>query len=123
MTRKSMENLLEKLTQEQRFETAANQPMYGEISYERAAREIFDGKEGQDSAERQRQKGMALLLRRELGKTDDAQEDEALTRKIQDYILQLSEALPSIESDYNDFYNARETAIEFDQVSGTPKAN
>ena len=41
MTRKSMQDLLEKLTEEQKCQIAANQPMYGEISYDRAANEHF----------------------------------------------------------------------------------
>lgn len=41
MTRKSMENLLEKLNQEKRNMVAANKPIFGEISYDRAVNELF----------------------------------------------------------------------------------
>lgn len=41
MTRKSMENLLEKLNQEQKNMVAANKPIFGEISYDRAVNELF----------------------------------------------------------------------------------
>ena len=41
MTQKSLEKLLKKLEEDERFIKAANKPMFGEVSYDRAANEIF----------------------------------------------------------------------------------
>lgn len=74
MTRKSMEDLLRKLTNEQKNNLAANKPVYGEISYDRAVNEMFEerGEAGQaDGGQQDEAKGMALLYRADLKKTED----------------------------------------------------
>ena len=70
MTRKEMEKLLEKLTKEVKNKKAANQPMYGDISFDRAIDEIFAQDEERGPNDTQG-KGMALLYRHELNKTED----------------------------------------------------
>ena len=50
--------------------------MYGEISYDRAANELFDKyKVYDDDVKQETVKGLALLLRRNLGKTEDEKQD------------------------------------------------
>ena len=66
MTREEMQKLLDKLINQEKNKLAANHPMYGEISYDRAANEIFAEtgpcaqEEGTDV---DRVKAMALMLR------------------------------------------------------------
>ena len=70
---------------------AAKQPMFGEISFDRAADEIFKSmgkikKTGQPEAYDELVKGMALLYRRELNKTDEVFDEEVMHIKVQQYV-------------------------------------
>ena len=51
--------------------TAGIQPQYGEISFDRAANELFAEKVDVPEEQKDEAKGMALLFRSELKKTED----------------------------------------------------
>lgn len=85
MTRRSMEDLLKKLTEEQRFKIAATHSMYGSVSYDRAADTIFkalkeEGIGPKDGDEVETMKGLALLMRHHEGQKHKNQpsQDERL---------------------------------------------
>ena len=109
MTKKSMEDLLAKLTAEQKHAIAANQPVYGEISYDRAVNELFEKNEDVVEENKDAAKGLALLYRAELKKTDDMKQDEILTNEIQQYVQKLLQEMPAFKTDYKEFYDARES--------------
>lgn len=52
---------------------------------------------------------MALLFRSGLKKTEDQKQDEHITEEIQLYVQKLLQELPTVQTQYNDFYNARES--------------
>ena len=58
--------------------------MFGEISYDRAADELFDKNNDDETV-----KGLALLLRRNLGKTDDDKQDVHIKSMIDMYVKSL----------------------------------
>ena len=74
--------------------------MYGEISFDRAANEIFEEKEEGSKAQEKldEAKGMALLYRSGLKKTDDQKQDELITEEIQQYVQKLLQELPKLQT-------------------------
>ena len=80
--------------------------MFGEISFNRAANEMYKSienttKPGQTKTEYELVKGLALLFRRELSKSDEMFDDQIMQKKIQQYVKQLTnDNQSSIDTDY-----------------------
>lgn len=76
MTTRSMQDLLTELERQEDIMVAAKQPMYGEISYDRAANEMFDVEPGIDidSETHKKRKARALLFKYESDKAHAAAE-------------------------------------------------
>ena len=82
---------------------AAKMPMYGEISYDRAANEMFDKELGVDidSESHKKRKARALLFKYESDKKQAIAEAEDLHNKVSAFINRLlSDANYSQESQY-----------------------
>ena len=70
MTRASMQDLLAELERQEQLMVRAKKPMYGEISYDRAANDMFDHEPGVDieSESHKKRKARALLFKYESDK-------------------------------------------------------
>ena len=78
MTNRAVQEMLEKAEHENKIMVAANQPVYGSVSYERAADSILQKDEykqdviGEETADEYNlRKGLALLLRKQKGETQE----------------------------------------------------
>ena len=104
MTRASLEDLLADLTEKQRWKEAATAPVFGEVSFDRAVNEIFgESNEGKMGV----LKGLALLMRREPGKTPEEANEANFLKMITAYVERLSQEMPPIDvgADYDEFYD------------------
>lgn len=80
MTRRSMQDLLAELEKQENIMVACKKPMYGEISYDRAANEMFDVEPGVDidSESHKKRKARALLYKYESDEASAAAENDEL---------------------------------------------
>ena len=68
---------------------AANMPVYGEVSYDRAINTILQRKEQETEREHSMRKCMALLLRKTEGETEEEILCRDVMQKIKDYVKAL----------------------------------